>query len=128
LGVRDIEGRDPVRLIWKGKRALPESLQVFRDENVRVIEVKSVNDILSHTYNEGILSVFVEGGSQVFTQFIESGQWDAIEIFCAPTILGVEALSFYTEKSPHGLRVRNVRQCGPDILISATPQWDSDPT
>lgn len=128
LGVREIEGRDPLRLIWKGERELPLSLQVFRDENHQVIEAKTVKKLLEKAYELGVQSILVEGGSFVHTQFLESGLWDAMELFYGPSLLGDDGVPFYKAQESHSLRIGNVRQCGPDILLSVTPPWDLDPS
>jgi len=128
LGVRDIEGRDPLRLIWKGSRELDTSLNIFRDENYRILKSESIQELLKEAHELGVQSILVEGGSNVHSQFIDSGQWDAMELFYGATILGNKGVSFYDSNLNHSLKIRNVRQCGPDILLSVTPSWDSDPS
>lgn len=44
--------------------------------------------ILDELKNRGVNSLFVEGGSDLLTQFLEAGLWDRITIYTAPKILG----------------------------------------
>lgn len=47
-----------------------------------------IGDILNELPPIGINSLFVEGGANLITQFIEKGLWDQITVYIAPKILG----------------------------------------
>lgn len=128
LGVRHIEGRDPLRIILKGDREIPMDHQVFRDENVLVCDDLQLPVLMQTLYEKGVVSVLVEGGSTVFTEFLKHELWDEMKLFYAPTLLGHSAVPFCGEIEPLGARVKNVRQCGPDLLVTLAPPWDLDPS
>ncbi|MFT7183970.1 MAG: diaminohydroxyphosphoribosylaminopyrimidine deaminase [Oceanicoccus sp.] len=128
LGVRLIEGRDPLRLVWKGERDLDPSLQIFRDENHKIMEAKNLENLFKELYEMGVVSVLVEGGSTVHSQFINEKAWDEMKVFYAPRLLGNEAVPFFEGESQDSFKIKNVRQCGPDLLLTATPSWDLDPS
>jgi diaminohydroxyphosphoribosylaminopyrimidine deaminase/5-amino-6-(5-phosphoribosylamino)uracil reductase len=52
-----------------------------------------VNNILNALYDNGIVSVFVEGGAFTLDLFLSSGLWDECRVFKSPVILneGVRA-------------------------------------
>jgi len=112
LTVRDIKGRDPVRLVIDRKNTLPPGLNLFTDSNrdkTFVITGKStaeskakkylirmsddskefkIKDILKLLYKFKLNSILVEGGSKLFSQFIKEGLFDEIYFFIAPVIIG----------------------------------------
>jgi len=124
LGVREVKGRDPLRVILKGSRELPKNSNIFRDGNVLVLEDLSANEVATELFDRGIQSVLIEGGQEIFSSFIEAKLVDKIHYIYAPTILGSEALSI--SKLNHGLSLSNcsVQQLGPDVMLTTTPQWD----
>jgi len=117
LGVREVEGRDPLRIILKGKRKLPPKAQIFRDENVLVLENQSVPELMSTLYEKGILSVLVEGGHEVFTSFLAEKIVDELHIFQAPILLGKKALPFAELAETLPFRLKKVRQLGQDLWM-----------
>lgn len=125
LGVRKIEGRDPLRIILKGERELPSNLKIFRDENHLIFEREDIKEVLKALHEKGVRSVLVEGGAEVLSSFIEAELWDEAKFFYGPKLIGDQGLSFYKNIENHGVKIRNVRQCGPDLLVTITP-WDSD--
>jgi diaminohydroxyphosphoribosylaminopyrimidine deaminase/5-amino-6-(5-phosphoribosylamino)uracil reductase len=71
---------------------------------------------------QGIRSVLVEGGAQVFGSFVREGLWDRLSVFAAPRLLGggTGALSGYAPRlvaEAAALRNMRVRRIGGDILI-----------
>ncbi|MBK9333970.1 MAG: bifunctional diaminohydroxyphosphoribosylaminopyrimidine deaminase/5-amino-6-(5-phosphoribosylamino)uracil reductase RibD [Ignavibacteria bacterium] len=112
LTVRDIKGRDPIRLVIDRKNTLPAILNLFTDSNhdkTFVITGKStaeskankylirmsddskefrIKDILKLLYKFKLNSILVEGGSKLFSQIIKEGLFDEIYFFIAPVIIG----------------------------------------
>lgn len=116
LGVRLIEGRDPLRIILEGKRKLPKTAQIFRDENVLMLKDLSMEELMDTLYEKGILSVLVEGGHEVYESFLEAGLVDEIQIFQAPILLGEKAVPFST--IPTKFHLKNSRQLGQDLWLT----------
>lgn len=117
LDVRMVEGRDPAVVILDGRfktsmnaRALRGGRRVFlfvdrahasarkldraRALGIIVVPLKgqqgrlSMGAALRSLYRHGIGSVLVEGGADVFRQFVESRLTDELSLFLAPLVLG----------------------------------------
>ncbi len=114
LNVRYNNGRDPVRIIITDGQPLPSELKVFNlDSNARTIvavssessksglgkkaEVWTINSqstrfpimsLLEKAATEGITSILVEGGSDVFNSFINEKAFDKIIISHTPYLYG----------------------------------------
>lgn len=93
LTVREVAGRNPVRILLDSKLAVAENFKVFNDEaptlvfnsvkndergSVRFIKTESLNldEIIEELYNDEIQSVIVEGGGQILGDFIRRNLWD----------------------------------------------------
>ncbi len=124
LGVRLVEGKDPLRVILGDEKKLPKDASVFRDENFIITKEKSIKKVLEQLCEQGVVSVLVEGGSEVFSSFLKEKLVDEIQIFIAPKILGKNALPFAKIDDNISLSTRFVQKLGPDTLIIATPQWE----
>lgn len=78
LDTRLYAGRSPMRVILdrRARVTLPEDA-----ENTVVLnDCETVTEVLSALYSRGVISVLVEGGSEVLQSFIDSGLWDAVRI------------------------------------------------
>jgi diaminohydroxyphosphoribosylaminopyrimidine deaminase/5-amino-6-(5-phosphoribosylamino)uracil reductase len=100
LDARMWNGNSPVRIVIDRDLQLPASLHIFDQsiptivftlhekaatEKIRYIQV-AFNEhlaeaILLSLYQEGIQSVFIEGGATLLQTFIDSGYWDEARIF-----------------------------------------------
>lgn len=100
LDTRMWNGNSPVRIVIDRDLQLPVSLHLFdqsiptivftmrekaAEEKTRYIQV-AFNEHLAETillslYQEGIQSVFIEGGAALLQTFIDSGYWDEARIF-----------------------------------------------
>ena len=74
--------------------------------------------------------MLVEGGSQLFSDFLRHAFVDRLLIFVAPKLLGggVPAVKQSGEallKNAPAFRFTDVRMIGPDLLIEAVPHKDS---
>lgn len=123
LGVRHIEGRDPLRIILEGKKKLPKKAQIFRDENVLLLKEKSVSEILDELYKKEITSVLVEGGQHVFESFLEAKVVDAYCFILAPVFLGEKALPFAHLDSALQLKNPQTTVLGKDLVIEAQAEF-----
>lgn len=102
LDVRDWVGKNPIRVVLDSHLGLPKNLNLFDQsiptlifntvksetiENLEWIRLSEINPkvILKELHFRKIQSLIVEGGSQVLSQFIESGLWDEARVFTAPT-------------------------------------------
>lgn len=123
LGVRHVEGQDPLRIILAGKRKLAKKLQIFRDKNVLILEDKTIPEILHELYEKEISSVLVEGGQQVFESFLAAKMVDELQLFLAPLFLGKDAVPFAELGKPLTLTHVHTRTLGKDLLMNAVPEF-----
>jgi diaminohydroxyphosphoribosylaminopyrimidine deaminase/5-amino-6-(5-phosphoribosylamino)uracil reductase len=97
LNVREVYGKDPIRIILDSKLKIkyneeldPVSTRtiVFNtldsriEGNLEFLKVPDLNvtTILTTLYNQNISSIFVEGGAETLQRFIDSDLWDEIRI------------------------------------------------
>lgn len=96
LTVRHVKGRNPYRVVIDGNMKLPENLKIFTDNNSdKTIIINSpfngkipLINILKALHKLNISSVLIEGGANVFSQFIEKNLFDDIYFMVAPKIIG----------------------------------------
>lgn len=146
LNVREVKGRDPLRIVIDWNNSLQQNLKIFTDDNkdrTFVITKKSavnnkgkknllfmVNDdkifklksILKLLYSFNISSILVEGGSVLFSQFVKENLFDDIYFFIAPKILGIgkspfDCIEINSLKKSVNLKTEFTKRIGTDILI-----------
>ena len=99
LTVREINGKNPIRIVLDKKLQLSKDLNLFNNEEKTIIfnQIKSENkesclykkvnfnhlikNILKELYKEKIQSIIVEGGAKTLQSFIDSGFWDEARVF-----------------------------------------------
>lgn len=111
LTVREVEGKNPTRIVIDTDLKLDTSLNLFNSEAETLIfnSVKSeengknkfvkidfnnlIKNILEELHKQNIQSVIIEGGSTTLQSFIDADMWDEARIFTANTTLidGVKA-------------------------------------
>jgi len=94
LGVRLVKGKSPIRVILDNENKLQKSAQVFRDDNVIVFNKDNGGDaktILKKLFDMGIMSVLVEGGETVASEFLDVGCVDKYITIIAPKLIGGDA-------------------------------------
>ncbi len=94
--------------------------EMFRRKGIRIIEMYSdsegrleMNDVLMMLYSKNISSIFVEGGADIFSQFIRKNLLDEMIILEAPLILegGIAA---FNGKIPENLKLESIEALPPD--------------
>ena len=157
LTTRIRKGRDPYRVILDSRLRIPEKANVI-DQNpektilattelapkekmeslekrgVRVLILDSVQgrvnlkSLLSRLGEMGMMSILVEGGSEVNGSFLNEGLIDKIFLFLSPRFLGGQALGIFggrgAEKLEEALilnplKIQRVRE---DILLEGYPK------
>jgi diaminohydroxyphosphoribosylaminopyrimidine deaminase/5-amino-6-(5-phosphoribosylamino)uracil reductase len=106
-------------------------------KNARVFFIKEKNgklpvkEILSTLYRHGIMSVFVEGGSQTAANFFEEKLADKVYFFIAPMILGgkqaltsIGGRGMSLKDCPY-VREMTTEKIGQDLLIAGYPDYDN---
>ncbi|MEK9658101.1 MAG: bifunctional diaminohydroxyphosphoribosylaminopyrimidine deaminase/5-amino-6-(5-phosphoribosylamino)uracil reductase RibD [bacterium] len=121
----------PVCLVCK-KTAFSSTLQ--RNPHVTFLPIIEKDgylnweSFLSHCYKDGICSLLIEGGQQLFSSALAAGVVDSLNIFMAPTLIaGSAALSPFSVNHflslDHAVSVQNIsiKKCGPDFWIQGSP-------
>ncbi|HQY52147.1 MAG TPA: bifunctional diaminohydroxyphosphoribosylaminopyrimidine deaminase/5-amino-6-(5-phosphoribosylamino)uracil reductase RibD [Ignavibacteria bacterium] len=146
LNVRDVTGRDPLRIVIDWNNSLKQNLKIFSDDNKdktfvitkksaekykgkknllfmvkddRIFKLKSILKLL-HGFN--VNSVLVEGGSVLFSQFIKENLFDDIYFFIAPKIMGkgispFDGFEINSLNKTVDLKTEFTKRIGKDILI-----------
>ncbi len=147
LTVRNVEGRNPKRIILDGKLSIDlnaailsaedientwiltsknadkEKIDQFNEKGARVIQFKSNDveqikliDVLTKLGEDKITSLFVEGGGNIFSQFIDGKYFDEIIILQAPITLG-KGLNGVPTSSLLQLKKISSEKIGKDIKL-----------
>ncbi|MCD6578537.1 bifunctional diaminohydroxyphosphoribosylaminopyrimidine deaminase/5-amino-6-(5-phosphoribosylamino)uracil reductase RibD [bacterium] len=130
LNIRMVNAKkDPYKIIIAGKKKLrnikkmnlfkehPEKViivqnhlagnEIYRDLVKSIISLRenfSLNTLLKQLGKYEITSLLVEGGSNVFTQFILENIVDEYMIFIAPIIIGMDGIPIFNGNSPNSMR------------------------
>ncbi len=105
-------------------------LKISEDKGCELIELPADSDqripmlsILEYLAKQKITSVLVEGGQQIFSQFIHKGLWDELKIFIAPKILGtgIKAFTSKAAKKASSFHLHETAKIGEDVLLTYLP-------
>ena len=147
LNVREIKGRNPIRIIIDGKLSIPlkskilnstdpektwiftsfssdekiaerivkRGINIFRirGSSQNLLDIKKILKVLAE---HKITSLLVEGGADIFTQFLEKDLFDDIIILQSPKILGRGVKSSNIKKMKN-LKLITVEKLGSDIKM-----------
>ena len=122
----DLHDHQPVPVII-GKRNVPGDALVHQHPlEPLIIGHNDLHAALSEMFDNGIRSIFVEGGPTLASAFIASGLVDRLYIYLAPVLLGGDkvalgdlGVSTLTERID--LSISSVENLGNDIFITAKP-------
>ncbi len=80
----------------------------------------SLQSVLEYFTKQKFTSVLVEGGQQIFSQFIHAGLWDELKIFIAPKILGtgLKAFSLIEKQRPSTFHLHDATMVDEDVLLT----------
>lgn len=99
LTVREIFGKNPIRVLIDFNLEVPESFNIYNDEAetlvfnqikdltqnhihfIKIEKEKALDQILEKLHQHNIQSIIIEGGSFTLSQFIEANLWDEAIIF-----------------------------------------------
>ena len=139
LTVREIKGRNPIRILIDFNLDVPDNFNIYNaeaetiifnsiknseDRNLKFIKVekeKSLDKILEKLYELQIQSVIIEGGRFTLQQFIDQNLWDEAIIFKNPNLNlenGTEAPNF--DLKPE--KTEMLRDC--EVLFFRNPGLD----
>lgn len=102
LNVRELFGRNPIRIVIDRNLKLPSDLKIFKgdqqticynlevdtaERNLSFVKLSKTNfllEMLGDLANRGVQSLMIEGGPTLHTLFIEADLWDEACIFYSP--------------------------------------------
>lgn len=122
----ELQAEQPVPVVI-GRRQVPASARVYEHPlEPLVIGHNDLHAALTEMFEQGIRTVYVEGGPTLASAFIASGLADRLYIYLAPTLLGgdklaVGDLGISTLADRIDLSISNVEHLGDDLLITAVP-------
>jgi riboflavin-specific deaminase-like protein len=143
LTVREVEGRNPLRIVLASSLALPSNARVFDKcgsvlvigveghegslENAEVVLVRSgpdgmvgLREALEVLRKRGVERLLVEGGARVLTSFFKAGLVDRVEIEFAMTVLGGGTPLVETLPVPVRLTDVTTERLGTSVLVRGT--------
>jgi len=146
LTVREVNGRDPIRIIIDGDLSISpdskiikltgndktwiftsenshqEKIEQFEKLGIKIFQLPSdkkkldFSDILKELGKENVSSLLVEGGRQIFSQFISQDLFDEIIILQSPKIFGKGITAFETNGTKK-LKIKKTERLGEDLKI-----------
>lgn len=100
LTVREVEGKNPLRVVLDLNLRLPQHLNVFDgstptlifnylkaeiQQNLEFVKIDKskalLPQILNELYQRNIISIIIEGGAQLLQTFIDENLWDEAKVF-----------------------------------------------
>jgi len=115
----DADGRNTIIITSDKKHN--EKIRIFENKEVNIIKLAAKDDgkldlkkILLILYQMNIASIFVEGGKEIFSQFINQKLFDELIILQSAKILGKGTLDFESKNS-YSLKLHSVERYGDDI-------------
>ncbi|MFD1926821.1 bifunctional diaminohydroxyphosphoribosylaminopyrimidine deaminase/5-amino-6-(5-phosphoribosylamino)uracil reductase RibD [Sporosarcina siberiensis] len=143
-------GKNPKRIILDRHLRTPKTANVITDGAVETIifthdsdnaetafldfplvtvesisnEVNFLEEVLGRLAKKGIMTLFVEGGSQIHSSFIDAGLANELYLYMAPKLIGNGKLLFINKdrnfmSESESLNFIDVRQIGEDIRLHA---------
>jgi diaminohydroxyphosphoribosylaminopyrimidine deaminase/5-amino-6-(5-phosphoribosylamino)uracil reductase len=147
LSVREVKGRNPLRIIIDGKLSIPlkskviecedpqntwiftsinsseRKEKIFSEKEVKIFRIISsknnrlnLKKILKVLAKQKITSLLVEGGGEIFSQFIDEELFDEITVLQAPKILG-EGISAPNIEKMKRLKLVSTSILGKDVKL-----------
>lgn len=120
------DGGQKRTILFTIKKSDTKKIGKLKRKGVEVIEMPPANaekldleKVLRHLGKEKIASVLVEGGNQIFSQFVEEDLFDEIVVLQAPKIFGA-GVDAFSLKSPVELELSSVEKLGNDIKLKFT--------
>ncbi len=108
------------KIILSNKK-LDKSLNIFKTEG-EVIQYSDINlnDLLDDLYKKNIGSLLVEGGGQIFNQFIEQNLYNELIVYIAPMLFSSQnqRTDFYSGiKDVNNLKLKKIKTMKEDVML-----------
>lgn len=95
-----------------------KSDKIYHFENVEIIRINSIEDALIELGKRKIISLLVEGGSQLLSSFFESQMFNKIYVFISPKVFGkgLNPFSNFIGSFEDKLKLDKIKKFEDDIL------------
>lgn len=121
------EEKCKARIIFQGETKINPKLKVLTDqfkEQTIIVSQKNLTQAMKSLYQQGICSIYVEGGAKLISSFIEKGLVDRLSVYIAPKLLGPGLSSFSTKavdkmEQAHFFDNGCWTQIGPDVVFES---------
>ncbi|KXZ21957.1 bifunctional diaminohydroxyphosphoribosylaminopyrimidine deaminase/5-amino-6-(5-phosphoribosylamino)uracil reductase [Bacillus nakamurai] len=152
--------KQPVRVVLDTKLSIPETANVISDRaaptwiftangadeekknrlaalGIKIFTLETdrihIPEVLGILAENGIMSVYVEGGASVHGSFVKEGCFQELHFYFAPKLIGgtlapslISGEGFQSMKDVPHLQFTQITQIGPDIKLTAKPQDEKD--
>lgn len=130
-----LNDREAETWIFTTNRAKPEKIEQLKNEGIRVFvsssQRPSVREVLRTLADEGIYSVFVEGGSKIHSSFLYDQLYQQLIIYYAPKLIGGKSspglfsdVGFRSMKDVPLVTIHSISNIGSDFKVIAAPSND----
>nr|WP_026587677.1 bifunctional diaminohydroxyphosphoribosylaminopyrimidine deaminase/5-amino-6-(5-phosphoribosylamino)uracil reductase RibD [Bacillus sp. NSP9.1] len=132
LDAKVIHDKEAPTWIYTTSKADPDIVRHLEEKGVQIIvfgnESISVKEVLQHLAENGIASVYVEGGSTVHASFVKEGLYQQIIFYLAPKLIGgfsspsaISGEGFQSMKDVPLLQFTTITKIGQDVKLAAKP-------
>lgn len=80
-------GRNPLRVVLKGRRPLPRRARIFDEAAETLIHRGTLPSLMKTLARRGVGTILIEGGPTVHASFLAAGLVDEVKVFLAPKLL-----------------------------------------
>jgi len=95
LTVREVAGRDPLRVVFDRRHRAAKDAAVFADAHHVVVDSAAVADAMPLLHQRHVASLLVEAGPALATAFLQAGLVDEVWWFHAPVVVGSDGVSVF---------------------------------
>jgi diaminohydroxyphosphoribosylaminopyrimidine deaminase / 5-amino-6-(5-phosphoribosylamino)uracil reductase len=124
LTIRDVDGRQPFRVVLTRSGKLPAEAHLFTDEQkarTLVFRNKPLPTVLKQLGKLGCTSVLIEGGGELLGHVFDSGLVDRAVFYMAPLLCGgpdvIKGRGAAISKDAPKLMQPEYRKIGPDLTV-----------
>lgn len=118
--------RQPLPIVL-GTTSIPTTSAIHQHPRTpRFFNTRDIRAVCTTLFDEGVNSLFIEGGPTLASAFLREGLVDEVVVYVAPLLLGGSRVSvgdLGVDTLAHGVRLRidHVDQLGPDLCVVAHP-------
>ncbi len=124
------DGAAPTWIITSNPDAILHQQYIVRSVRVLQVAELAIKTVLTTLYQNGICSLLVEGGEQIYSSFIDSGYVDQLVCYYSPQLIGSTQAKhlfagngFADLQSNMKFKISEVKQLGNDVKIVSVREY-----